>query len=280
MSEVSGQSGKILVLLSTFIHQCSSQYSSQVCCLSSPSSAIYSIYTESGDICIVRSIIAPIALPEFDDIIMISNTEEDSDNPELQTLTNELQAITEKATDWRFETFQIRWGLRDGELPFMLDGPECDAPLSIARELLCLALEIVVQPQPGKCITPERVCVGADRSIQRKKVAIFRIRKFFDKSLPDDQLDEIIARITRKFNDLYPDSTLKNVSCCSHCFALFHNFSKVTRFCTTASTKASASSKCDRTRKGLSNENEEIRGVPENAFRLDNRAGYISEISP
>jgi hypothetical protein len=213
--------GKALVLLSTFIYQCGSQYSSQVCCLTGPTSSVYSIYTDAGDICIVRALIPPIALPEFDSIVVISGDGNDSENAALQTLTKDLQKITEKGTDQTFANFQIRWGVREGELPFLLDGPECDLPVSVAIELLCLALEVVVQPQPGQCITPERVCVGADHSIQRKKVAIFRIRKFFDKTLSNEALDETIERITSKFNDLYPESVLKNVPCCLHCFKLY-----------------------------------------------------------
>jgi hypothetical protein len=213
--------GQTLVLLSTFVYQCSSQYSTQVCCLTSPNSGVYSIYTENGDICIVRSIVSPVPLPDFDSIVVLSGDGEDQDNPTLQNLTKELQAITEKGTGCTFENFEIQWGLRAGELPFMLEGPECDVPPLVALELLCLALEVVVQPQPGRCITPERVCVGCDHSIQRKKVAIFRIRKFFDKYLGTDELDQTIERITSKFNALYPESTLRNVACCPYCFKLY-----------------------------------------------------------
>jgi hypothetical protein len=218
---VEGGETRALLLLSTFVHQCSAQYSSQVCHVAAPGGAVYSVYTDAGDTCLVRAIVPPAPLPAFDAYALVAADGDGGADPALRALTAELRAITERATDCRFARFEVRWGVRDGAPPFLLDGPAGGVGRGAALELLCLALEITVQPEPGRCITPDRACVGADHTVQRKKVAIFRIRRFFNRALDGDDLDAAIQRVVARFGALYPDSALASVPCCPHCFKLY-----------------------------------------------------------
>jgi hypothetical protein len=105
--------------------------------------------------------------------------------------------------------------------PFLVDGPVIDAARAQIDELLCLALEVAVVAAPGVCITPGRVCVGADFAVPRMKVATFRIRKFFEAAASGAALDAIIQRVCAKFGDAAPEAALKAVACCRRCFAVY-----------------------------------------------------------
>jgi hypothetical protein len=224
-------SSTALVLLSTFIYQCSGQYSSRVCTLTAPAGELYSVYTESRqiergfrprliatDVCIVQAKVPPVALPEFDDVVTVDADDEES---QLQKLTDDLRRVAEHGAGSSLPDFSIRWGVRARELPFLLEGPAQPVPLQTLRELLCLALEVSLSPSPGQCITRDRICVGCDFSVQRLKVAIFRIRKFFECAATGDALDAIVRRISKRFAEVSPGVALRTVSCCSHCFRLY-----------------------------------------------------------
>jgi hypothetical protein len=145
----------------------------------------------------------------------------------VQQLTDDLKTITASASDLTVHALQLRWGLRPGELPYLLGCPVFDfvseshfADL-VVDILLCLALEISVVGTPGQCITPERVCIGADRSVLRSKVALYRIRKFFTGAVTGKDLDKLIDYVMEKLRGAIPDLALAHVPCCARCLHMY-----------------------------------------------------------
>jgi hypothetical protein len=219
--------GQSLILLSTFIRQCNSQYLSTMCYVPAPCGPIYSVFADEGDVCIARSALPQAQLPEFENIVGITADEDDSDSSTLQKLTNHLKEVTAAACNLTITNLQLRWGIRSSQLPYLLGcqvfdfTTECDFPDRMAEILLFLALEISIVTIPGQCITPEKVCIGADHSILRSKVAIHRIRKFFDGVVTGDALDRLISYIIGKLREVMPDLTLRHVPCCVNCFRMY-----------------------------------------------------------
>jgi hypothetical protein len=231
MSSDGDSSSSALILLSTFVYQCGGQYLSQVCRLTGPDGELYSVYTESRqierqfrppststDVCIVQATVPRVTVPEFDDVVAV---DADGDESELQLLTADLRRVAERGAGCSLPVFSLRWGVRAGALPFLLEGPAQDVAVQTLHELLCLALEVSLTPSPGECITADRVCVGCDFSVQRLKVAIFRIRRFFECVATGDVLDAIVRRVTRRFAEVSPGVAFRTVSCCNHCFRLY-----------------------------------------------------------
>jgi hypothetical protein len=216
-----------LILLSTFMRQCSTRYLSSPCPVTSRSNQPYSLFAEDGDICLARGSLAPTQLPEFDETVLITADGDDPDYPNLQQLTNELKETTAAASDLIVQSLQLEWGIRPDKLPFLLSCPvfdfksESDFPDLATDILLFLAIETSLVVIPGQCITPEKVCVGADRSILRSKVAIYRIRKFFDGVLTGPEMDHLISFVMNKLRALIPDLTLRHVPCCVRCLNLY-----------------------------------------------------------
>jgi hypothetical protein len=160
-------------------------------------------------------------------MVLIAAGEDDPDYPEIQRLTENLKEATATASNLTVQNLQLRWGLRPGELPFLLGCPVFDFTSEtefgdLALDiLLFLALEISITPIAGHCITPDRACVGADRSVLRSKVAIYRIRKFFDGVMTGEILDDLISHLMERLRGFIPDLTLRHVSCCARCFRMY-----------------------------------------------------------
>ena len=211
-----------LVLLSTFIRQCTSPYASGVYSVKEPSGGVSYVYTEAGDICISPDPIPPPQLPPLDKVVRLSAYGKSQRHPELQRLTNVLKAVTETAVGVVLDDFEITWGTWENEkLPFLMyvhGTVSGDIDLSLVNQIaLCLAIEMTVVPEPGKCITPDRTCFAAKHTIERKKVVLYRVRKFFGPRADNDTVMYVIKRLEGIDQRL----TVSSVKCCQHCFNMY-----------------------------------------------------------
>lgn len=215
-----------LILLSTFIQQCDMPYSSNRYIIKEPSGQESSIYTEDGDVCIAPDVIDPTETPEFDEVVTIKSDTKDSEHESLFDLTIQLQEVTEKTNNMKITDFEITWGIsKASQYPYMMNVNGCLSSDNDVQYLihiaLCLAIETSISIEPGKCINPDRDCVGSDCSIQRKKFEVHRIRRFFESGYETEQVNDAVNLITKKMTELEPGILLKNVPCCKQCFRIY-----------------------------------------------------------
>lgn len=211
-----------LVLLSTFIRQCTSPYATGVYRVKEPSGATSYVYTEAGDVCISADPVPPPHLPQFDVVITLNAYGKSRRHPDLQRLTTELKAITESAAGITIDGFQITWGVWDTEpLPFLMYARGTASGggnlTLLTQQLLCIAIEMTVSPVEGKCITPDRNCFAPTHIIDRRRVVGWRVLHFFGSDADVDTMKRVMARL----EEIDPKIATARVKCCQHCYNMY-----------------------------------------------------------
>ena len=239
------------------------------------------------------------------------NKQENEDDKELQILTDELKSLTENVADIIINDFNIEWGIINGQPPYLIN---CDNSTFVFSDdlmpfsmyfyqiLLFIGYESALTVIPGKCITPNKKCIGSQLSVNRQKFEIVQIQKFFQPimtnssnsnsnsnnnnpdyldndnyscatenatSLSSDASDKLIQYMIKRLCVLFPQMMMSNVPCCSHCFLIY---SRISLSSPTQSTKNAK--KPRRVPNGRRANNSPFRTAPPNSIGYSNQSNY------
>jgi hypothetical protein len=217
-----------LVLLGSFVHQCSVNFRCAPQQISDWDHRPFVIHVSYG-ITYIESDDAPTksAPEEFNTALHVPG--DSNIPPDLERLTAELRKYTESLCDIKLADFQLTWGIKDGQLPCLLDCQgstySCTTdsePYSAFILELCLfvAIETSQIGKRGHCFSQRPLCCGCDMNILREKIEIHRIRKLaVALQVPD--CNQLIFYLHRQISKACPSLMLSSVPVCRNCFALY-----------------------------------------------------------
>lgn len=215
-----------LILLSTFVKQCSVKFRSLQFPVHDINRKIYSIYADNGVTYIVKG--KPKTPPREKYTSVINLPGDETDNKELNKLMEELKSFTEEVNNLKIDDMQVEWGISNNKLPNLLSITASYTPNESLENYcgylteMCIfnALEIAQLPEAGKCFTGNRSCIGCNMNVNHQKVEIYRIRRFVETA--DYPASEEMCKYMRKrLSTLCPQVMMGSVPVCNECFKIY-----------------------------------------------------------
>lgn len=215
-----------LILLSTFVKQCSVKFRSLWFTVHDINRKTYSIYADNGITYIVKGKPKAPSREKYTSVVTLPGDE--TDNKDLNKLMKELKSFTEEVNNLKIDDLQVEWGISNNKLPNLLSITASYTPNESLENYcgylteMCIfnALEIAQLPEAGKCFTGNRSCIGCNMNVNHQKVEIYRIRRFVE-AADFPAPEEMSKYMSKRLSTLCPQVMMGSVPVCEECFKIY-----------------------------------------------------------